>query len=190
MAKIDSWNLKRGFGFLTHEGRKVFVHVSTIHPQQEYGADLTGLDLDPVQIERDERGWHLRSGTVAGYRSKKIWQKLGPEQIKKFLTESGETASPREARRAVKALIGAADYLAHHSPCGGYIQDAAAHCSYSASGVFRGALAGLKEEARVSPETLETLHSWLFRIVQMYGGEEGRTRKKQDTSPPCRCCNE
>lgn len=56
MAKIISWNPERGFGFADVDGQRVFVHISTVEPRPDRGADLTGVTVEVSRVVRGDKG--------------------------------------------------------------------------------------------------------------------------------------
>lgn len=62
--KISSWNSDKGFGFVTVEGERCFLHVTALSPRPARGADLNGREISGIRIEQGDRGPKVVSATL------------------------------------------------------------------------------------------------------------------------------
>jgi cold shock CspA family protein len=50
-SRITKWNPEKGFGFVSVDGKRVFVHCSAISPRPARGEDLTGHEVVVEKVD-------------------------------------------------------------------------------------------------------------------------------------------
>lgn len=73
---VQNWNPERGFGFVhLSDGRRVFVHVTSVLPTPPRGVNLTGLEVDEqsLHVVRTEKGWQAEKLVVIVKTKWTVW---------------------------------------------------------------------------------------------------------------------
>lgn len=55
-AAITKWITEKGFGFIEHEGKRIFVHRKSFDPQVQAGTDIAGRKIWVKETEMGEKG--------------------------------------------------------------------------------------------------------------------------------------
>ncbi|MFA6097013.1 MAG: hypothetical protein WC788_05290 [Candidatus Paceibacterota bacterium] len=80
--KIINWNSKGGFGFVTVDGKRVFVHTTVIRPRQDRGTDLNGVEIIVQKTEKTYKGFSVVSAlTVVEFEKQEKEQKRADEEL-------------------------------------------------------------------------------------------------------------
>lgn len=107
MAKVQSWNPGRGFGYvIVKEGSRsfrAFLHVSVIEPRQTRGADLNGTEIVVLQSEQCDNGPRVVSAITVEEKERREAQGTRQADELRLLSEQRQR-DEQERRRKATAL--------------------------------------------------------------------------------------
>lgn len=89
---VTKWFPDKGYGFVTLNGRRAFVHVSDVEPYQQRGVDLAGETLVVYATEESQKGLRVSRAVTL-------------EEHERNLAEEAERQRQENARLAEEARI-------------------------------------------------------------------------------------
>lgn len=118
MTAIFDWNCQKGFGFVTYEGQKHFVHVSSfdVYHESLRGDDFNGREIEVVRTSIGAKGpkvetatlvplvisWHQSVGDL--YRFDQLFQGKDPSRSQVYKVVEYDYDSKTEPRLDVELL--------------------------------------------------------------------------------------
>ncbi len=96
---VTKWVTDKGYGFLAVGGRRAFVHVSDIRPEQDRGVDLSGQTLVVYTTEEGDKGLRVaRALTLAEHEQELIRRTEEERQVELQRVESQKTQDAANAK--------------------------------------------------------------------------------------------